>query len=77
MKAYRFGEYTPCYQLVIEEDDNTIKVAFVTPKSIVEHIATPVKSKLGFVRLVYGSGSSMPYKDENGNLYERYRKINI
>ena len=75
MKAYRFGEGNFCYDIIIEEDNGEIRVASVGPKAITEHIAKVTKSLLGYQRLVYGSGSSIPYKNQDGTLNERYKRI--
>lgn len=75
MKAYRFGEGNFCYDIIIEEDNGEIRVASVGPKTITEHIAKVTKSPTGYQRLVYGSGSSIPYKNQDGTLNERYKRI--
>lgn len=73
MKVYKFDkESNICYNIIIEEDSGEIRVAFVGSKHITEYIAHVVKSEYGFSRLIYGSGSSMPYKDSNGKLCEKY-----
>lgn len=75
MKVYRFGEVKNYYDLIIEEDNGEIRVASVRPKSVTEHIAKITKSPTGYQRLMYGSGSSLPYKNEKGELNERYIRI--
>jgi hypothetical protein len=73
MKVYRYGkEPNPCYNIIIEEDDGTFKVAFVGLNSVKEQIAKEYHLNNGIVRLVFGGGSSMPYKDKDGKLCERY-----
>lgn len=75
MKVYRFGEAKNFYDLIIEEDNGEIRVASVRPKSVTEYIAKVTKSPTGYQRLVYGSGSSIPYKNQDGTLNERYKRI--
>lgn len=75
MKVYRFGEAKNYYDLIIEENNGEIRVASVRPKSVTEHIAKVTKSPTGYQRLMYGSGSSLPYKNEKGELNERYIRI--
>ncbi len=75
MKVYRFGNEGICYNIIIEEDNGEIRVAFVGLKRVEESIAKPTYHKNGIVRLTYGNGSSMPYKGENGKLCEKYTLI--
>lgn len=73
MKVYKFGkESNICYNIIIEEDNGEVRVAFVGTRSVTEYIAKVVKYDTGFVRLLYGAGSSMPYKNSNGVLCEKY-----
>jgi len=73
MKVYRFGkEKTPCHDIIIEEDNGEVRVAFVGLKSIKEYIAQPTEFGSGIKRLLYGNGSSMPYKNSDGKLCEKY-----
>jgi hypothetical protein len=76
MKVYRFGnEPCVCYQIIIEEDNGEIRTATVGLKTITEYIAEPITFKSGITRLNYGSGSSMPYKNADGTLCEKYIEI--
>lgn len=72
MKVYRFGEECPCYNIIIEEDNGEIRVAFVGTKHTKEYIAQQVKHGSDIIRLSFGNGSSMPYKNSNGKLCEKY-----
>lgn len=73
MKVYRFGTSTAvCYDIIIEEDDGSIKVATVGLKNVVEKDAKPMLLKSSITRLIYGKGSSMPYKNKDGTLNDKY-----
>ena len=73
MKVYRFGSSTAlCYDIIIFEDDGSIKVATVGLKNVIEKEARPMHLKSGITRLIYGGGSSLPYKNEDGKLNDKY-----
>ncbi len=73
MKVYRFGkEPSTCYNIIILEDSGEVRVAFVGLNSVKEYIAEEVNCGSGVVRLVYGTGSSMPYKGTDGVLCDKY-----
>ena len=73
MKVYRYGkEHTVCYNIIILEDNGEIRVSFVGLNSVKEYIATPFKTESGVVRLIYGTGSSMPFKGSDGTFCEKY-----
>ena len=76
MKVYRFGlEKAICYDIVIIGDDGEIRVAFIGTNSVMEYIAKERKFNDNVVRLEFGGGSSMPYKDSDGNLCKKYTLI--
>lgn len=77
MEIYRYGEdaNVVCYTILIIEDNGEKRISTVGLREVTEHIAYEHKNKNGYVRLLYGGGSSVPYKDENGNLHERWVKI--
>ena len=73
MKVYRYGkEPTVCYNIIILEDDGEIRISFVGLKIVREYIANPLTTASGVVRLIYGTGSSMPFKGSDGTLCEKY-----
>ena len=76
MKMYRFGSgNVKCFTILIEEDDGELRTATVGLSKVVEHIAKVYKAKCGSTRLVYANGSSVPYKDANGKMSERWIEI--
>ena len=75
MKVYKFGDSEVYYDLVIEEDNGEIRVANVSKDFIREYIATEVICKDGYIRLSYGTGSSMPYKNADGTINQRFKEI--
>ncbi len=73
MKVYKFGkDCTACYNIIIEEDNGDIKVAFVGTTAIKEYLAEIKKYENGVERLIYGTGSSMPYKMQDGKICDKY-----
>jgi hypothetical protein len=74
MKVYKFGEGN-FYDLIIEEDNGETRVASVTPKKVVEYIAEKYVTKEGIVRVIYGIGSSMPFRNADGSLNMRIKEI--
>lgn len=74
MKVYKFGEGN-FYDLIIEEDNGEIRVASVTSKKVVEYIAEKYVTKEGIVRVIYGGGSSMPFRNADGSLNMRIKEI--
>ena len=77
MEIYRYGEEENmvCYTILIIEDDGEKRISTVGLNTVTEQIAYEHHCKTGIVRLVYGGGSSVPFKDENGNLHKRWVKI--
>jgi len=76
MKVYRLGlDKSPCYNIIIKEDNGDMKVAFVGTKKVREYFAQEKNVGGKLVRLIYGAGSSMPYKDHNGNLDRKYTLV--
>ena len=76
MKVYRFGDSpTVCYNIIIIEDSGEIRITTVGLKTIKEEIATIKKCGNGIERLLYGTGSSMPYKNSEGELCEKYSLV--
>ena len=73
MKTYKFGDGN-FYSLVIESDDG-IKVADVCGDKIIEYDAKEYDCKGGIIRLEYGNGSSLPYKNADGTINEKYTLI--
>jgi hypothetical protein len=74
MKVYKFGEGN-FYDLIIEEDNGEVRVASVTSKKVVEYIAEKYVTKEGIVRVIYGGGSSMPFRNADGSLNMRIKEI--
>ena len=74
MKVYKFGEGN-FYDLIIEEDNGETRVASVTSKKVVEYIAEKYVTKDGIVRVIYGGGSSMPFRNADGSLNMRIKEI--
>jgi hypothetical protein len=76
MKIYRLSSGgTKCYTILIEEDDGELRTSTVGLSRVVEHVAKPYVTKSGAIRLIYGGGSSMPYKNSDGTISERWREI--
>ena len=76
MRMYRFNSGgTKCYPILIEEDNGEIRTATVGLQRVIEHVVKPYVTKSGAVRLTYGGGSSMPYKNSDGTISERWREI--
>ena len=75
MKVYKFGDSEVYYDLVIEEDNGEVRVANVCKDCVREYVATEVVCKGGYIRLSYGKGSSMPYKDADGTINKRFKEI--
>ena len=78
MKVYRYddGSNASWYEILIEEDSGERRLALVGLNNIVhEHIAKEVVHKSGIVRLVYGGGSSIPYKNADGTICEKWKEI--
>lgn len=75
MKLYRFGTSTCLIQdiLIITEED--IRVVTIGVSNIREHICKVQTYPAGFTRLVYGNGSSFPYKNADGTMNERWVEI--
>lgn len=75
MKIYKFGT-SSCviYDIMIVTDDE-IRVATIGLHRITEHICKVKKYPAGFSRIEYGSGSSFPYKNEDGTLNERWVEL--
>lgn len=72
MKVYKFGEdVTSCFNIIIEEDNGDIKVAFVGVNHVKEYLAEIKNCGDGIERLVYANGSSMPYK-KLGKICDKY-----
>ncbi len=75
MRVYRFGDNAICHNIIIEEDSGEIRVAFVGTEKVIEYIAKPSVVQNGIVRLNFGAGSSMPYKNADGSLCTKYTMI--
>ena len=77
MEIYRYGEDANmvCYTILIIEDNGEMRISTVGLDTVNEHIAYEYKCKSGVIRLIYGGGSSVPFKDETGKLHERWVKI--
>jgi hypothetical protein len=75
MNLYRFGNNPKFFPILIEEDNGEIRTATVGVSKVVEHIAKKHITPNGSTRLVYAGGSSIPYKNPDGTLSERWTKI--
>lgn len=76
MKVYRFGNFAcRCFSIIIEEDNGEIRVSTVGLETVTEYIAKPYYLNNGMVRLIYGDGSSMPYKNADGTISDKYFEI--
>lgn len=75
MRVYKFGNNSICYDIIIEEDSGEIRVAFISADKVIEYIATPQVLQDGIIRLNFGVGSSMPYKNADGSLCAKYTMI--
>ena len=74
MKVYKFGEYGEMYTILIEEDNGELTVALIQKNKVIEYAPKLNKTRFGYTRLEYGC-VSLPYKDENGKLSEKYHLI--
>jgi hypothetical protein len=75
MKIYRFKGSPKCYPILIEEDNGELRTATVGLTKVVEHIAKTYINKSGSIRLIYAGGSSIPYKNPDGSISERWAEI--
>jgi hypothetical protein len=75
MKAYRYRNESGCYYILIEEDDGDKRIALIGRESIIEHLTELKESPSGSSRLMFGGGSSIPYKDADGNLVESWIEL--
>ena len=75
MNLYRFGNNPKFFPILIEEDNGEIRTATVGVSKVVEHIARKHITPNGSTRLVYAGGSSIPYKNPDGTMSERWTKI--
>ena len=74
MKVYKFGEGF-FYDLIIEEDNGEVRVASVTTNKVTEYIAKKYVNKDGITRVIYGGGSSMPFRNADGSLNMRIKEL--
>ena len=74
MKVYKFGEGS-FYDLIIEEDNGEVRVASVVNNKVTEYIAKKYVTKEGIVRVIYGGGSSMPFRNADGSLNMRITEL--
>lgn len=74
MEVYRLGEKSNLDFMVIE-DNGTITISVNCNGKVVEYDAKPIICTSGCVRLEYGNGSSLPYKKANGDMDDKYVKI--
>ena len=75
MKMYRFAMGGKCFPILIEEDNGEVRTSTVGLQKVVEHIAKQHVTKSGAIRLVYNGGSSVPYKNPDGTISERWIEI--
>jgi hypothetical protein len=77
MEIYRFGEEvgTQCYTILIIEDNGEKRISTVGLDNVTEYIAKEHPTSEGYVRLRYGSGSSVPYIVPGGKLCDKWIKI--
>jgi hypothetical protein len=77
MEVYRFGEEvgTQCYTILIIEDNGEKRISTVGLSNVTEYIAHEHPTSEGYVRLRYGSGSSIPYIVPGGKMCEKWVKI--
>ena len=75
MKLYRFGNFGKCFPILIEEENGEVRTATVGLTRVVEHIGRQHVTNSGAIRLVYGGGSSIPYKNSDGTINERWVEI--
>lgn len=74
MEVYRLGDKSNLDFMVIE-DDGTVTVSVNCKGKVIEYEAKPIAGVGGVTRLEYGSGSSLPYKKANGDMDDKYVKI--
>ena len=77
MNLYRFGDNPKFFTLLIEEDNGEMRVTTVGIKNVIEHIAREYVTKDGYIRLTYAGGSSIPYKNPDGTMSNKWTKINL
>lgn len=75
MKIYKFRGNPKCYPILIEEDNGEVRTATVGLTKVVEHIAKQYVNKTGAIRLIYSGGSSIPYKNADGTISDRWIEI--
>ena len=77
MEVYRFGEEvgTQCYTILIIEDNGEKRISTVGLDNVTEYIAKEWPTSEGYVRLRYGSGSSVPYIVPGGKMCDKWVKI--
>lgn len=74
MRVCKLGEGN-LYLLLIEEDNADKKIACVCGDKTVEYFAKEYECEGGIIRLSYGSGSSVPYKNANGSLFKGWKEV--
>ncbi len=76
MKIYKFRGGSPKgYPILIEEDNGEVRTATVGLTKVVEYVAKQYVNRTGAIRLIYAGGSSVPYKDADGKISERWIEI--
>lgn len=78
IKVYKYGS-EPCMVndlLIVTEED--IRIVTVGLKEVSEKICTVYKNdKTGYSRLLFGNGSSFPYKNPDGTLNAKWVEVNV
>ena len=75
MKVYKNRNDAEYYYILIEYDSGEVRIAFISKTTVTEYLAEITEARNGFSRIIFGGGSSMPYKDSNGKLCNNWIEI--
>jgi hypothetical protein len=75
MSTYRYGEKSSFNTYIIIDDDENVTVAIYNIDKVTEYIGQVHETKSGIKRIIYGNGSSLPYKDNKGKMMGAWQKV--